>query len=137
MPFSNRMTFPITALMGCVTCALVPGNTSALPANELFQSCEVIDQTVKADSGGRVDISAAGLPCWYYISAVQNMTSLKDESDGRLLHICPPSNTTVLDLVRVFVRHAREVKPSALGVENAAPLVFTALLKAYPCDERP
>ena len=137
MSFSDRMTFAITALIGCVTYALAADHARALPANELLQSCEVIDRTVKGDVGGTVDISAAGLPCWYYISAVQNMTSLKDEADERLLHICPPSDTTVLDLVRVFVRHAREAKANVAGAENAAPLVFTALLKAYPCDERP
>ena len=137
MSFSDRMTFAITALIGCVTYALAADHARALPANELLQSCEVIDRTVKADVGGTVDISAAGLPCWYYISAVQNMTSLKDEADERLLHICPPSDTTVLDLVHVFVRQAREAKPNVTGVENAATLVFTALLKAYPCDPRP
>ena len=137
MRFSNSITCAITASIGCVACAFATDCARALPANELLQSCETVVQTIKTDLGDTVDISPAGLPCWYYISAVQNMTSLTDEADERLLHICPPSDTTVLDLVRVFVRQAREAKPNVTGVENAATLVFTALLKAYPCDARP
>jgi hypothetical protein len=137
MRFSNSITFAITGWIGCLAGAFAADCALALPANELLQSCEAVVQTIKTDARDTVDISPAGLPCWYYISAVQNMTSLTDEADERLLHICPPSDTTVLDLVRVFVQHAREAKPNVTGVENAAPLVFAALIKAYPCGERP
>jgi Rap1a immunity proteins len=137
MRFSNSITCAIAPWIGCVACAFAADCARALPANELLQSCEAVVQTIKTDAGDMVDISPAGLPCWYYISAVQNMTSLTDEADGRLLHICPPSDTTILDFVRVFVQHAREANPNVTGGENAAPLVFTALVKAYPCGERP
>jgi hypothetical protein len=134
MRFSNSITFAIIAWIGCVACAFA---ADCARADELLQSCEAVIQTIKTDAGDTVDISPAGLPCWYYISAVQNMTSLTDEADERLLHICPPSDTTILDFVRVFVRHAREANPNVTGGENAAPLVFTALVKAYPCGEHP
>lgn len=137
MPFSDSMRFAITAWIRCGAIVIAADYACALPANELLQSCEVVDQTVESDAGGTVDISSAGLPCWYYMSAVQNMTSLADEADERLLHICPPSDATVLDFVRVFVHHARETRPNVIGVENPAPLVFTALINAYPCGQRP
>jgi hypothetical protein len=62
------------------------------------------------------------------------MSSLVDEANERLLHICPPSDSTVLDFVRVFVRYAHGTN---VGVENPAALVFNALFKAYPCVEHP
>ena len=39
------------------------------------------------------------------------MATLADKAE-RLLHICPPSDTTVLDFVRIFVHHAREARPN-------------------------
>jgi hypothetical protein len=123
MPFSDSMRFAIIAWIECGAFVLAADYARALPANELLQSCEVVDQTVESDAGDTVDISAAGLPCWYYMSAVQNMTTLANEADERLLHVCPPADNTVLDLVRVFIHHAREARPNVTGVENPAPMV--------------
>jgi Rap1a immunity proteins len=130
----GSMRFAITALIGCVTCVFATGHAHALTSSELLQSCEAVDQTAEAGDGNSVDISSAGLPCWYYMSAAQNMSSLVDEANQRLLHICPPSDSTVLDFVHVFVQYARGTN---VAVENPAALVFNALIKAYPCGEHP
>jgi hypothetical protein len=129
-----RMRFAITALIWCVTCVLGTGYANALTSRELLLSCEAVDQTAEAGDGNSVDISSAGLPCWYYMSGVQNMSTLADEANERLLNICSPSDSTVLDFARVFVHY---VHGTNIRVENPAALVFKALIKAYPCAERP
>ena len=117
-----------------VTCVLGTGYANALTSRELLLSCEAVDQTAKAGDGNSVDISSAGLPCWYYMSGVQNMSSLVDEANERLLNICSPSDSTVLDFARVFVHY---VHGTNIRAENPAALVFKALIKAYPCAEHP
>jgi hypothetical protein len=62
------------------------------------------------------------------------MSTLVDEANERLLNICSPSDSTVLDFARVFVHY---VHGTNIRVKNPAALVFKALLKAYPCAEHP
>jgi Rap1a immunity proteins len=128
------MTFAITALIWCVTCVFWTGHANALTSSELLLSCEAVDQTAEAGDENSVDISSAGLPCWYYMSGVQNMSTLVDEANERLLNVCSPTDSTVLDFARVFIHH---VHGTNIRVENPAALVFEALIKAYPCAEHP
>jgi hypothetical protein len=116
-----------------VGCTLQPHCASALTTGELVESCRVVDRTAQPASGDSVDISPDGLPCWYYMSAVQNMSALVDSGNKRLLEICPPVNSTVLDFVRIVVRSA---EPKDLSeVENPAALILPALAKAFRCTE--
>ena len=51
-------------------------------------------------------IPAEGLPCLYYMAAVQNMTALCDERGEKFLGICRPPNSTVLILCGFFATRA-------------------------------
>ncbi len=78
-----------------------------------------------------IDISPAGLRCWYYMSAIQNMSVVVDQTGEHLLGICAPASTTLMDYVRIFVRYAR-----LNGIQlqsNAAALAVAGLSKAFPC----
>jgi len=115
-------------------CLLAPKGAAAITPGELLQSCQSVANAAVKRGGAIVDIPESGLPCWYYMSAVQNMAVLVDESGTRLLDVCPPADSTVLDFVRIFVQYARKQTAAAKsGAENAAALALPGLAKAFPC----
>jgi Rap1a immunity proteins len=97
------------------------------------ESCHAVEQSAQSAPGDTIDISPEGLPCWYYMSAVQNMSALVDSKNERLLALCPPAESTTLDFVRAFLRSAE--RKNEADVNNPAVLVLHALTKAYPCHE--
>jgi len=125
------MRILVSACIVAVGCALQPPHARALTANELIESCSAVEQSAQSAPGDTVDISPEGLPCWYYMSAVQNMSALVDSKNERLLALCPPAESTTLDFVRIFLRSAE--RKNETDVNNPAVLVLHALTKAYPC----
>jgi hypothetical protein len=106
-------------------------DAAALSLADLLTSCEVITSASRLSEENTLDIPSEGLPCWYYMSAIQNMTALADERGERLLGICPPPDSTVLDFVRIFVQHARTEDVRAQ--RNAAAFALPGLARAFPC----
>jgi hypothetical protein len=123
------MKYRFAALLVVLTCLLAPRHALATTPSELLQSCQAVAGNAVARAGATLDIPAAGLPCWYYMSAMQNMAVLVDESGTRFLGVCPPADSTVMDFVRIFVQYARKQKAE----DNAAALVLPALAQAFPC----
>jgi Rap1a immunity proteins len=121
----------LVALLGIAACPLAWGSAAADTPKELLHSCEAVISAAGPTAGHTVDIPAAGLPCWYYMSAMQNMSALVDERGERLLGICPSADSTVLDYVRVFVQYAHRNRKEVY--ENAAVLAFLGLSEAFPC----
>lgn len=114
--------------------SLAWGSATAGTPEELLQSCEAVINTARPAEGDTVDIPAAGLPCWYYMSAIQNMSAVVDERGERLLGICPPTDSTLMDYVRIFVQYAHRNQTEDYG--NAAALVLLGLSDAFPCTRR-
>jgi Rap1a immunity proteins len=123
----------VSALFAVVTILLVGSNASATTTEQLLHSCAVVIKAAPAAKSTTVDIPAAGLPCWYYMSALQNMSALASDSGQHLLGVCPPADSTLLDFVRIFVRYAREHKSDA--EENAAAAALLGLAKTFPCHD--
>ncbi len=123
------MKFRFAAVLVIAACVLAPRHAGAMTTSELLQSCQAVTASAVARAGATLDIPAAGLPCWYYMSAMQNMAVLVDESGTRFLGICPPADSTVVDFVRIFVQYARKQKAE----DNAAALVLPGLAQAFPC----
>ncbi len=123
---------PIVAgTLGMVAWLLAPGNAGAQTVNELLQSCEAVTNAARSASAGAIDIPRAGIPCWYYMAAVQNAAVLVDNDRRRLLGVCAPPDATLMDHVRIFVNYARRHQKAAS--ENAAAVAVMALGEAYPC----
>jgi hypothetical protein len=122
------MRYLFAAITVLVVC-LLGRDASALTSSELLQSCRSIADTA-ALKDNQIEIPESGLPCWYYMSAVQNMSVLVDESGVRLLGLCPPANSTVLDFVKLYVQYARKKKTED---DNPAALTLSGLALAYPC----
>jgi hypothetical protein len=72
------MRILVSACIVAVGCALQPPHAKASSANELVESCNAVEQSAQSAPGDTVDISPEGLPCWYYMSAVQDMSALVD-----------------------------------------------------------
>ena len=83
-------------------------NCDAQTFGELLKSCEAITNESSALTGEIADIPRAGLPCWYYMSAIQDMSVLEDGEGKRLLGVCSPPNSTTMDFVKIFVRSAKD-----------------------------
>jgi len=109
----------------------VPQRGAPAAPDELLTSCEAILKGPPGGSAHTIEIPHAGERCWYYLSAVQNMSVLVDERGQPLLGICAPPTTTLLNYVRIFVEYAR-LHPNG-GKDNAAALAVAALNKAFPC----
>ena len=74
---------------------------------------------VEPKAGSEVEIRQTGLSCWSYMSAIQNMSVLETPRGVRLLGICAPPDTTLIDYVRVFAGQARKRNVQS---ENASGL---------------
>lgn len=119
-----------TILLGVVGSLVAPTMASSTTSGELLRSCVEIVGAVGPKTDGEVDIPQTGLSCWYYMSAIQNMSVLETPHGVRLLGICAPPETTLIDYVRVFVAQARKRKAQH---DNAAALAVVILSEAFPC----
>jgi len=113
---------------------LLASSLSALAqqtANELLNDCEVLERGLKI-SGDRVSIprDAQAYVCWGFIAAVQQFSVIA-EGKHRILHACPPAETTLVQLIRVFTNYAQN-HPQELH-EPAASIAVRALRHAFPC----
>jgi hypothetical protein len=127
------MRYVCTALLAAVACIVMPRTASTTSSGELLQSCLEIVNRVEPKTGDEVDIPQTGLSCWYYMSAIQNMSVLETPRGVRLLGICAPPETTLMDYVRVFVAQVRKRKTLS---DNAAAVAVVILSESFPCNTR-
>ena len=119
-------------VLGAITYLFAAANAAAQTTDELVQSCQAVIKAAGPKSAETIDIPRAGIPCWYYMAAIQNASVLADNEGRRLLGICAPPDATLLDHVRIFVQYARRNQKDA--PDNAAALAVMALSEAYPCN---
>ena len=127
------MRYLRTVLLGTFAYLVVPNAARATTSGELLRSCTEIVNRVGQETGDEVDIPLTGLTCWYYMSAIQNMSVLEAPHGVRLLGICAPPETTLMDYVRVFVAQARKRKTQS---DNAAAVAVVILSESFPCNTR-
>lgn len=128
------MKLLVAAFSGAIAFSLVNSNAVAATPAELLQSCQVAVKAAAAPQSATVDIPVAGLACWYYMAAIQNMSTVIEQHGNPLLGVCAPSTTSLMQYVRIFVRYA-EQHPGE-DADNAAALALRALLDAFPCAAR-
>jgi hypothetical protein len=117
------------ALLAAVACLVSPNSAGAATCSELLRSCmEIVEK--RTSQSGEVDFPPTGAPCWYYMSAIQNMSVLENLDGVRLLGICSPPDTTLMDYVRIFAQKAQKRKMQS---ENAAALTILVLGQRFPC----
>lgn len=99
-------------------------------AGDLLGSCEAILKDVQNHPDGTVTFPRSGDHCWYYLSAIQDGSVLTMNSK-RMLGICSPPESSLLQFVRVFVNYGR-ANPATLHHQAFATVAY-ALGQAFPC----
>jgi hypothetical protein len=118
-----RSVFLIAALLPLVW------EANAMDASKMLASCEVLLREMPVP-GEDIALPKDGLPCWYYMSAIQDSGLLSNITRKPFLSTCVPPNSTVAQLIRIFVSYAQS-HPAGLS-SPAVDLVFEALREAYP-----
>ena len=72
--------FAVGIFLGTILFLLVRRDAIALSPADLLASCEAITDASPLSAEKTLDIAAEGLPCWYYMSAIQNMTALAERA---------------------------------------------------------
>jgi hypothetical protein len=133
MTRARSTTRPILAIsLGAIAGLFALGHAGAQTADELLRSCQAVTGAARSAQAETFDIPGDGVPCWYYMAAIQSASVLVDNAGKRLLGVCAPPDATLMDHVRIVVRYARRNKKNA--PDNAAALAVTALSEAFPCN---
>lgn len=99
---------------------------------ELLQGCELLEKSTVSEGKVLVSSSEARI-CWGFFRAVQVLSALADQKDQRLLGVCAPPDSSLLQYVRIFVNYARN-SPAELH-ENIGLVVLKSLYQAFPCPK--
>ena len=111
--------------------SLAGGAAHATSPDRLLQSCQAIIRTTGNAESRSVGIPVAGLACWYYMAAVQDLSVVVDQNGRHLLGVCAPKNTTLMQYVRIFARYAKG-HPNE-SADGAGALALRGLVRAFPC----
>jgi hypothetical protein len=109
--------------------SMSPG--AGMSGQQLLQTCELLLRESKNAPDGRVTVPKDAQPCWFYISAIQDIAVVGDASLRPLVGFCLPSEGTLMQLIRIFVDYAQR-NPAQLH-QSGAWLSVAALTKAFPC----
>ena len=82
----------------------------------------------------RIPNTRQALLCWGYMQAMQDISVLVTQDGRRLVGSCPPEQTTLLQLIHIFIRHERSNPSEKQG--NTASAVIKALQDAVPCHQQ-
>jgi Rap1a immunity proteins len=102
-----------------------------MTGEQLLQNCELLLKDVRTSPDGKVGIPQDGMPCWTYISAIQDVSRVVDDSLRPLVGFCPPEKSSLMQFIRIFVDYARRT-PAELHY-NGAWVSVAALSRAFPC----
>jgi Rap1a immunity proteins len=124
------------AIVGTLCAALLFCNTAARAqsANELLQACEGLERTMTF-VGDNISFppSQTNDECWYFMSAVQQYSTLAVPGTGqRFLGACTGPTTTLSQLIRAFTNYARS-HPQHLNA-TATVVTYNAMQSTFPCN---
>src|SRR5260370_16781871 len=78
----------------------------------------------------RIPNTRQALLCWGYMQAMQDISVLVTQDGRRLVGSCPPEQTTLLQLIHIFIRHERSNPSEEQG--NTPSPVIKPLQDAFP-----
>jgi hypothetical protein len=105
----------------------------ALTAEEVLPSCEALIQQLRTLPNGNVFVANDGFPCWYYFTAMQDLSRASDEGKSRILGVCAPPEGQLTQFIRVFIAYANQ-HPEQTHLP-AAFVALAALRAAFPCSQ--
>ena len=135
---ATAQTVPQPSESEPVIVAFAPG-VSMLPAKvetagEMQSRCIGVAKAVK---GSDQSIEFLATPdsyrCWGAFTAVQELVTITDATDGPLLEVCVPSDSTRLQMITIFQKYAGDHPED--GHLTFGYVVLKALWKAFPCKD--
>ena len=118
--------FALAALM------ILPSSAEAETAREMVAKC---GQTFAAAA---VDGETVSIPqtdsagwCWGAFEVIQRIVVYADESDIRFFRVCPPPDSTRLQIIGTFLAFAKR-HPEEMNREFT-DVALASLVEAYPC----
>lgn len=125
------MSLLATCLVAALVATAAGRPAKAVEAREVVQSCRTVVVGTQRSTAGPIAIPKDGLLCWNYVAAIQDLSVLVDQNSSRLLGVCAPETTTLLDYVRTLVQYAK--RNPITGRQNAGAFAVAALNEAFPC----
>jgi hypothetical protein len=104
-------------------------------APSMVDNCKALERGAKKSGQYlRIPNTRESLLCWGYMQAMQDISVLVTPEGDRLIGSCPPEQTTLLQLIHVFVRHERSNPRDEQG--NAGAAVIKAFQDEFPCHQQ-
>jgi Rap1a immunity proteins len=114
--------------------ALSATPAAAASTEEILQSCQIFLRNEKID-GDTVFVAREGLPCWMYLSAIQDVSmyshTMPPDKVAPILGSCLPAESTETQLIRIFVDYAQ--RHLAQLHKKASYTAILAFAEAFPC----
>jgi hypothetical protein len=102
---------------------------------DMVSFCQNLERGTKGKGEHiRIPNTKQALLCWGYMQAMQDISVLVTSEGRRLVGSCPPEQTTLLQLIHIFIRHERSNPGKEQG--NTASAVIKALQEAFPCHQQ-
>jgi hypothetical protein len=87
--------------------------------------------TVDVLPNGKINIPRNGDFCWGAFTATQQLIVLGHSGGTPMLRVCPPSTTTRVQLIKVFLNYSQ--RHPELAHLSFGQVVWGALDEAFPC----
>jgi hypothetical protein len=119
---------------------IVALGVSVLPAKaetarEMQLRCTGVAKAVKgSDRSIEFLASPDSYRCWGAFTAVQELVTIADPTDGPILEVCVPSDSTRLQMIKIFQKYAGDHPED--GHLPFGYVVLKALWKAFPCKDK-
>jgi hypothetical protein len=113
----------------------IPSAAQAVDGRQLLQHCEALVRGAVI-AGNKVTLpkSRAVAECWYYMSAIQDLSATVDQEGGAsVLGACVPPEATRMDIVWAFVKYARAHRD--ILRTRATAILIPALNESFPCKQ--
>jgi hypothetical protein len=100
-------------------------------ASDMVHYCQTLERGTKGRGKHiRIPNTKQALLCWGYMQAMQDISVLVTSEGNRLVGSCPPEQTSLLQLIHIFISHER-ANPSE-EQDNTASAVIKAFQDAFP-----
>lgn len=125
----------LPAALRLTACFVLASGVSAhaQTAGEMLHACELLQRGMHSE-GEKVYLPPASgaLKCWGFMEAVLQYATLADRDGKTWLGACPGPDTSVPDVIRVFVGYAN-AHPEKRDLKAAAA-AYNAMADAFPCE---
>ena len=125
--------------MRCLLAAFALGTLMILPCSAQAESArEMVSKCGQTYAAAAVDGQTVSIPqtdsagwCWGAFEVIQRMVVYADENNNRFFRICPPPDSTRLQIIGAFLAFAKR-HPEQMNREFT-DVALDSLVEAYPC----